>query len=181
MMGPALREGSWQAEEVSDAGDKFVSSINSSESEDSNLSFMWDEEPFDDEFINYQEIGANQEREYYPCISLISHLENLKNNLDNFSLIYKIKNSNSPKLEIVKYLTIGSQIKFAFIKQGDIILPTILIVDDSYLTDRNFYKESEGYTWSFQLGVVSSSFTNEEVKVEVETLSTITDSSWVNI
>ena len=181
MMGPALREGSWQAEEVSDAGDKFVSSISSLGSEDSNLSFMWDEESFEDEFINYQEIGAGQEREYYPCISLISHLEDLKNNLDNFSLIYTIKNSNSPELEIVKYLTIGSQIKFAFVKQGDIILPTILIVDNSYSTDRNFYKESEGYTWSFQFGVVSSSFFEDQVRVEVETLSTILESDWIII
>ncbi len=67
LMGPALREGTWQPEdEYAKYGDKRQAAINIR----LDNSDVWDNELFDHEEKNYYEEGIGQAPVYYPCIKL---------------------------------------------------------------------------------------------------------------
>lgn len=70
MMGPALREGTWQPEDdYAKYSDKKVAILGfNTATED--LSLIWDKDLFDEEETNYIESGVNKEKIYYPCIDL---------------------------------------------------------------------------------------------------------------
>ena len=141
MMGPALREGNWQPEnDYSNFGDQYDEivipsyNINSIINPSDRLSFIWDEELFDDEEKNYYESGINQEKNYYPCIKLTNNnlIEKLKdeNFRNNLTFVYKKNNNESPYL-----LPQGTSCKFAFLKEKNTdnnIIPVLMITNLDY-------------------------------------------------
>ena len=64
LMGPALREGTWQPDSYDDYGDKYSVSISSANG------IEWDDNPFENEDLPYEEVGVNQPKQYYPYIKL---------------------------------------------------------------------------------------------------------------
>lgn len=169
MMGPALREGSWQADNPTDYGDKFVSIVKTTElSTDPNLEFFWDTEPFDGETENYEKVGATEDKVYYYAILLNDgDINAIRERLDDVSFVYTISGNTTTK---DKYLTIGSQMKLAYVKKNMVITPVLLLIGDEYASDLGNYTIQNR-----RLGVVSSSFNNGEVEVKIEELRSITE------
>jgi hypothetical protein len=106
-MGPALREGSWQADSYTDYGSKYTQSITIGGANTGLMSFEWDGLAFDEEQLLYEEIGVEQERSYFPMIDLSGCLEKIKNNLQDLSFIYDEPRQNSSPL--IHQMTIGSR------------------------------------------------------------------------
>ena len=76
MMGPALREGYWDAEDYTNYGDPkevIFTSIDGDLTEDTNTNAIigWDEEYFDSEEKSYYEYSIEQTHVNYPCINLL--------------------------------------------------------------------------------------------------------------
>ena len=107
MMGPALKEGSWQADNYSDYGSKYSGSVGYQSSTTEHVSFIWDTLSFEEEQLLYETTTINEEQVFYPCIDLTHKLSTgktdqngnviyetllskIKNNLDNLSFIYDI-------------------------------------------------------------------------------------------
>lgn len=97
MMGPALREGTWQPDTYDDYGDyrasnfKFTSTVDGN-AKDDYIELKWDDEPFDEEQLGYYELGSNQTKNYYPCIQLDNNLLNkVKDYLNNEDLNYTLQ------------------------------------------------------------------------------------------
>ena len=132
MMGPALREGSWQAENYKDYGTKYngqVSVDNSLKTE--HIGFIWDTEPFEEEQLPYRELfgenGSATTIEYFPCLEINNSLEKIKDHLTDLSFIIQNKEK-----EIIFQKTIGSGMFFSFLKNeasnSSEILPVILLI-----------------------------------------------------
>lgn len=168
MMGPALKEGSWQAENYNDYGSKYTGKVGG-ENSTQHINFIWDEESFDEEQLLYYEEGTELEIKYYYCIDLSNHLEAIKDNLDNLSFIYNLKEPNR-----MEQMTIGSELEFAFIKQNGNVKPVLL------LTDINFNLEREDLE-SYFIGVISSFLIDDTAKVEPTTLIKQEDISWITL
>ena len=166
MMGPALKEGSWQAENYNDYGSKYTGKVGG-ENSTQHINFIWDEESFDEEQLLYYEEGTELEIKYYYCIDLSSHLEVIKNNLDNLSFIYNLKEPNR-----MEQMTIGSELQFAFIKQNGSIKPVLLLTDISFNLEREDLE-------SYFIGVISSFLVDDTAKVEPITLIKQGDISWI--
>lgn len=164
MMGPALREGSWQADTYTDYGEKYQESINiGSGSNNKHLSFKWDNEPFDGEQLNYFETfgdsGAAMEKNYYICIDLTNILGKIKNNLTNLSYIFH-KNQ--------KQCSIGSQAQFAFLRTAVLVKPVLLITDETLAGDELTDASASGDGF---IGLISSTVDTEGVHTEITTLA----------
>lgn len=164
MMGPALREGSWQADTYTDYGEKYQESINiGSGSNNKHLSFKWDNEPFDGEQLNYFETfgdsGAAMEKNYYICIDLTNILDKIKNNLTNLSYIFH-KNQ--------KQCSIGSQAQFAFLRTAVLVKPVLLITDETLAGDELTDASASGDGF---IGLISSTVDTEGVHTEITTLA----------
>lgn len=128
MMGPALREGSWTPEEdYSDSGDRYSQELYFEYNENLVRAF-WDEELFDEELKNYYEEGTELSRVYYPAIKLEEVYQSI---LDNDSdLVLKIAVPYSEEEGTGEtYLTIGSQIQYAFLKDESAVHPVLLITE----------------------------------------------------
>ena len=98
MMGPALREGTWQPDTYDDYGDyrasnfRFTSTIIEGKAKDDYIELKWDDEPFDEEQLGYYELGSNQTKNYYPCIQLDNNLlTKVKDYLNNEDLNYTLQ------------------------------------------------------------------------------------------
>lgn len=194
MMGPALREGSWQAETYTDYGSKYEKNITVGvTNETSHLNFFWDVEPFDEEqLLYYLDTGAEDGKTWFYAINLHSLILNKKEeddkikkdnflkNLDKISLIYDRVSINGKEEEFLNtyYYTIGSQLKYAFIQSNDIIIPLLLI------TEKTFSKKGEGYAHkNFRVGVVTTSTIEKdgtiEVEEKIEEIEKVVDSDWI--
>ena len=149
MMGPALREGSWQAENYSDYGSKYNQIVERNTVNNSHINFYWDEEPFEEEQLLYYYTGAELTKNYYPCIDISENLSDLKDYLKTISFIYP-----SGIGSIEEQMSIGSEMQFAFIKDNGEIKPVLLLTKKTFnLT--NEIKE-KGY-----LGVITSTIDGE--------------------
>lgn len=164
MMGPALREGSWQADTYTDYGEKYQESINiGSGSNNKHLSFKWDNEPFDGEQLNYFETfgdsGAAMEKNYYICIDLTNILDKIKNNLTNLSYVFH---------KDQKQCSIGSQAQFAFLRTATLVKPVLLITDETLAGDELTDASASGDGF---IGLISSTVDAEGVHTEITTLA----------
>lgn len=164
MMGPALREGSWQADTYTDYGEKYQEGINiGSSSNNKHLSFKWDNEPFDGEQLNYFETFGDSdvamEKNYYICIDLTNILDKIKNNLTNLSYIFH-KNQ--------KQCSIGSQAQFAFLRTSTLVKPVLLITDETLAGDELTDASASGDGF---IGLISSTVDTEGVHTEITTLA----------
>lgn len=145
MMGPALREGSWQAEEdYSDYGDKYSIDDLFFEKTTEKARAFWDKELFDEEINYYYEEGIELKKVYYPAIDITNIYSALNEIEDNLVLEYKIlisegsndgsnpgQNSVEAKYENV-YLRIHSQFEYAFFKETETnkVIPIFLITEE---------------------------------------------------
>ena len=103
MLGPALREGYWDAEDYSDYGDPKEVIFTNIDTNDSlevdtgtNAVIGWDEEYFDIEEQSYYEYSIEETQIYYPCINLntlfnsntgttLNRIKNMLNKLDELN------------------------------------------------------------------------------------------------
>ena len=143
MMGPALREGTWQPEDdYANYGDKHSVNLTLDNKTNINnevfISLGWDNELFDNELKNYYIIGTDEKKVYYPCINLTNYLnrfteKNLNANAerDNIiinSLSFIFEDSNIQENN-KRYFAIGSQSQFAFLqnKETGIVIPVLML------------------------------------------------------
>ena len=84
MMGPALREGTWQPE---DSYGKYGShkniELNFASTQQNDVSLLWDNELFEEEETNYYEEGVGKTKIYYPCIDISNYLTKIKDYIGN--------------------------------------------------------------------------------------------------
>ena len=165
MMGPALKEGSWQAENYDDYGNKYNQSVTVGIANDSPINFYWDNIPFEEEQKLYEEFfgenGNSVERKYYPCISLAGELDKIKDYLDKLSFIY---NDNKEQMSI------GSEMVFAFI--GEEKTPVLLLTKNSFILTETI--KTEGF-----LGTISSIVEQGEVKLKVDKV--LENLTWIDL
>lgn len=142
MMGPALREGTWQPEdEYSNYGEVYEKEIelkNNGESSDGLLSLGWDNELFDDEQDFHYQYGATLQDRYYPCIEITPVLLNALTSgnyditkfLAQLTLIYKNSETGTAQ-RIKQYIAINSKMKIAFLrnKTSKVVTPVLMITD----------------------------------------------------
>lgn len=132
MMGPALREGKWQPEDIySGHGDihdneEYEATLNSTFNNSELTSFGWDNELFDDEQNFFYEYGLYQTKYYYPCIKLT---QNIINNFGtNEEFLSKINFRFINTLGKNQYMAIGSQMVTGFIKNNNTITPVLILL-----------------------------------------------------
>ena len=124
LMGPALREGYWQPEDYDDYGDRYVDNftLDNETKEISGTtplaSFIWDTELFEDEQKVYYEIGAEQQKQYYPGFVLTGvYGYQGKINWDNLGFLYYDNSTNHPNDPVYKKAFIaGSRAKLVFLR-----------------------------------------------------------------
>lgn len=158
MMGPALREGSWEAEDsYLNYGDKhFIKDLFFPTVREDVRTF-WDAELFDGEQNNFYEIGLNQTKEYYQIFEITYDIySKLKDNLEGYTLYFEtpFENSNMPPKK--HFLGYGSSYNFFFLTQieNEEVKPFIMITD----TDKNY---EEGKSINFALGITEINDENE--------------------
>lgn len=164
MMGPALREGSWQADTYTDYGERHQEEIViGGASTGKYLSFTWDTEEFDGEQLNYFETFGNEgqaiEKNYYICIDLSNVLDKIKNNLANLSYIFHSGQ---------KQCSIGSQAQFAFLRNTSGVVKPVLLITDDALAGAEL--ESASQNGDGFIGLITSTVDETGVHVETTTL-----------
>lgn len=164
MMGPALREGSWQADTYTDYGERHQEEIViGGASTGKYLSFTWDTEEFDGEQLNYFETFGNEgqaiEKNYYICIDLSNVLDKIKNNLANLSYIFHSGQ---------KQCSIGSQAQFAFLRNASGVVKPVLLITDDALAGAEL--ESASQNGDGFIGLITSTVDETGVHVETTTL-----------
>lgn len=164
MMGPALREGSWQADTYTDYGERHQEEIViGGASTGKYLSFTWDTEEFDGEQLNYFETFGNEgqaiEKNYYICIDLSNALDKIKNNLANLSYIFHSGQ---------KQCSIGSQAQFAFLRNASGVVKPVLLITDDALAGAEL--ESASQNGDGFIGLITSTVDETGVHVETTTL-----------
>ena len=172
MMGPALREGSWQAEEYSDSGDKYYSEIKIGEELPDNLiKGFWDSELFDDEDYNYEEVSILQTKEYYPAIDLTRLLPTLQSQIGQDFLCIRYEMETKGEMESYN-ISISSQMKYGFLKIGEIVKPILYITKSLTDLEREAIKNGQiGYlTYKYDSSSDEIIKTAEEIFVSVISL-----------
>jgi len=158
MMGPALREGTWQPEDsYSKYGSHQNVILSFEHPSQKDATLIWDDKLFEEEETNYYEEGVELEKKYYPCINVKKYLESLKNYVGNeiiveedeendisitkqFGLIIndKIKRyvtktiENSDEVERVETVIDNYKIfpvKYGFIKNNYWTIPILIIIN----------------------------------------------------
>lgn len=165
MMGPALREGSWQADNYTDYGSKCTQEIIVGQTNSSLANFEWDSLAFDEEQLFYYEVGVERVRVYYFAIDLSNYLDIIKNNLQNLSFIYDQPRSGSSP--IIRQMTVGAEAQFAFANIGGVRKPILLLLDKTF--------KKEDYT-NFRLGTITSASINNPTS-----LTSLAEKDWVEL
>lgn len=158
MMGPALREGTWQPEDsYSKYGSHQNVILSFEHPSQKDATLIWDDKLFEEEETNYYEEGVELEKIYYPCINVKECLESLKDYVGNeiiveedeendisitkqFGLIIndKIKRyvtktiENSDEVERVETVIDNYKIfpvKYGFIKNNYWTIPILIITN----------------------------------------------------
>jgi len=135
LMGPALREGTWQPEdEYTKYGEKHSKDIALNltyENPNNNelLNFVWDTELEDDEEKNYYKSGVNLKKVYYPCIDLTdtSLLLDLAEKSFIQNLVFSYRETSN--IKALRTSSIGGDCRLAFIKNGNTIKPVLLLLN----------------------------------------------------
>lgn len=197
MMGPALREGSWQAESYTDYGSKYEQEVSVGiTNSESHINFIWDKVAFDEEqLLYYLDNGAldGSEKTYYYAIDLsgtfdqkigqetvrVRILDRIKNNLKDLSFIYdRVLLSEGKEIVLNTYrMSIGSKACFAFIQEENIIKPILLLLDKTFIKEKEANKNS--YNTNFRIGVITVEETEEEETVVQEEINLLVPSNGI--
>lgn len=177
MMGPALKEGSWQADDYSDFGTNYKAIVNIGKGTIENakdMSFVWDSELFDDEQLNYYEVSTPNNglltKEYFPCIDLTGQLEAIKDNIDDLTFIIPADETNNIAEE---YCSIGSEMFYGFLldETKNNIKPVLILTKNFSISQ--LQRLTTGY-----LGIVSSQMNNKS-EIIIETKELIKEFAWI--
>lgn len=165
MMGPALREGSWQAESYSNYDSKYQKEITvGAFDSSSHINFIWDKESFDEEqLLYYLDAGSSNNKTYYFAVDLTNKLSEIKDFLDKLSFIYYKKNPNGTEDYGPYYMTIGAEASYAFLDGGT---PILLLLDKTF--DKNLYE-------NFSLGLITTEVTEQGVQEKIEELVKVSE------
>lgn len=170
MMGPALKEGSWQAENYNDYGSKYEQKVEVGKTNESHINFYWDSEPFEDEQLLYYPLsGALNNKAYYYGINLTKYLDVIKNNLDNLSFIYDDINDSSL---FPNQMSIGSEASFAFIDIKGEKTPILLLLDKAFDKKNNH---------NYRLGLITSGIEEKEEQPKIETFVNLVEEDWIEL
>ena len=134
MMGPALREGSWQPEEYNDYGDNKSFEISSGFGD-----YFWDTEAFDEETVNYYTFGILEEKKYYPYIDISNSLDVIKNYISRDGLLQFKYEVTAAGKTYNKFLTLHSTMELGFIEENEEIHPVLLLtgLEDDNISNAN--------------------------------------------
>ena len=165
LMGPAIREGSWQAEDLKDYGTKRNVILSNGESSSDELSFIWDTQPFDGEQLAIYDIitenGGIETKNYY-CIELKEEVVKKlvgENKIDKLSFLYKVE----PEQNIYQQMNIGAELQYVYIKDVSLeYKPAVLLTDLSF----DIVRDGE----DCKLGIISTSFIEGNTNIEIEYL-----------
>ena len=152
LMGPALREGSWQAEDLKDYGTKYNEEV--SVDDNSSSLFIWDENHFDEEQLGYYQIQTENgvQNVNYFCIQLTDEIINkIKENdaFDKISFIYDY----DKELGTFQQMNIGAEAQYVHVRTENGIVPAVILLDI------NFTEED---TINSSLGIISTSINREQ-------------------
>jgi hypothetical protein len=153
LMGPALREGSWQAEDLKDYGTKYNEEV--SIDDNSSSLFVWDENHFDEEQLGYYQIQTEEngiQNVNYFCIQLTDEIiSKIKENdaFDKISFIYDY----NKELGTFQQMNIGAEAQYVHVKTENGIVPAIILLDI------NFTEED---TTNSSLGIISTLINREQ-------------------
>ena len=191
LMGPALREGTWQPEdEYVDYKQAYTKALTINKLNNDIVSFGWDNISFDDEQLNYYYSDIEMNKTYYPCINLTNILNKFSDNnfRNNFSFIYEDMRFSDPNVtKTLRYLSIDTTTgcQFGFIRKKNNVnaqvIPVLFIVGaesmDPYTIDGQTYSVLQQLQNQARLGIVK---VNTTLDVGYEITDVTTNFSWID-
>lgn len=143
MMGPALREGTWEPEDnYANYGDRYSLNLGSVDNEysDSIASIAWDNELFDEEQKLSYTYSVTEDEIYYPCIdlsngawnSITAYLRlNPTKSLEDVCFIYSDMETQAIESPSLRYYNIGSRAQLGFIREKEVenasVIPVLIL------------------------------------------------------
>lgn len=134
MMGPAIREGYWQADNYTDYGEYITTKLNSVGQVDGKASLVWDQEPFEGEQLSYYEVGASQTKHYYPYFTLSPDIAGLMMaHFDDLWVRYYTSRGGNDKIPHKIYVRAGLEYGYRADNNNLVLLLTRTDIDPQLL------------------------------------------------
>ena len=134
MMGPAIREGYWQADNYTDYGEYITTKLNSVGQTDGKASLVWDQEPFEGEQLSYYEVGASQTKHYYPYFTLSPDIAGLMmTHFDDLWVRYYTSRGGNDKIPHKIYVRAGLEYGYRADNNNLVLLLTRTDIDPQLL------------------------------------------------
>ena len=134
MMGPAIREGYWQADNYTDYGEYITTKLNSVGQVDGKASLVWDQEPFEGEQLSYYEVGASQTKHYYPYFTLSPDIAGLMmTHFDDLWVRYYTSRGGNDKIPHKIYVRAGLEYGYRADNNNLVLLLTRTDIDPQLL------------------------------------------------
>ena len=187
LMGPALREGTWQPENYTDYGEQITNEFyitnaykNNSNYIKDNVSFIWDTEPFDGEQLLYETVGINEEKRYRLCIKIDGLVpsgvyanqlvvDRILDNLNDLAVCYYKTTSEHYGVNEFTPLRLHGESEIIFVKHinSNNIMPVLVLtvqspIDPNYLTQNYMLKNPDTHP---SVSSVKVNYTNQNQEV----------------
>lgn len=134
MMGPAIREGYWQADNYTDYGEYITTKLNSVGQTDGKASLVWDQEAFEGEQLSYYEVGASQTKHYYPYFTLSPDIAGLMmTHFDDLWVRYHTSRGGNDKIPHKIYVRAGLEYGYRADNNNLVLLLTRTDIDPQLL------------------------------------------------
>lgn len=134
MMGPAIREGYWQADNYTDYGEYITTKLSSVGQVDGKASLAWDQEPFEGEQLSYYEVGASQTKHYYPYFTLSPDIAGLMmTHFDDLWVRYYTSRGGNDKIPHKIYVRAGLEYGYRADNNNLVLLLTRTDIDPQLL------------------------------------------------
>lgn len=134
MMGPAIREGYWQADNYTDYGEYITTKLSSVGQTDGKASLVWDQEAFEGEQLSYYEVGASQTKQYYPYFTLSSDVAGLlMTHFDDLWVRYYTSRGGNDKIPHKIYVKAGLEYGYRADNNNLVLLLTRTDIDPQLL------------------------------------------------
>lgn len=134
MMGPAIREGYWQADNYTDYGEYITTKLNSVGQTDGKASLVWDQEAFEGEQLSYYEVGASQTKHYYPYFTLSPDIAGLMmTHFDDLWVRYYTSRGGNDKIPHKIYVRAGLEYGYRADNNNLVLLLTRTDIDPQLL------------------------------------------------
>ena len=134
MMGPAIREGYWQADNYTDYGEYITTKLNSVGQVDGKASLVWDQEAFEGEQLSYYEVGVSQTKHYYPYFTLSPDIAGLMmTHFDDLWVRYYTSRGGNDKIPHKIYVRAGLEYGYRADNNNLVLLLTRTDIDPQLL------------------------------------------------